>query len=137
MKTQNTKVEVVINEETLTTLSNSIELKIVDCVEKGTLTRGNFRNLPKEILGILSDSNTSLTKKKKIKKRISNLMKKITLNRLNKLMELIGSDVRVLPSVKEQRIIEFRKEFVESRNKMRESLRKYKEEKGDFYKNKI
>ena len=123
MKTQNTKVEVVINEETLTTLSNSIELKIVDCVEKGPFTRGNFRNLPKDILCILSDSNTSLTKKKKIKKRISNLMKKITLNRLNKLMELIGSDVRVLPSVKEQRIIEFRKEFVESRNKMRDSLR--------------
>lgn len=137
MKTQIKKTDVVINTETLTALANAIELKIVDCVEKGPFTRGNFRNLPTMITEVLSDRNVSLSKKKKVKNRVIGLMSKITLNRLNKLMDLIGSEIRVLPSVKEQRIMEFRKSFVEARNKMEESLKRYKEEKGDYYKNRV
>lgn len=87
-------------------------------------------------------SNLSKNQMKKIQKYCYWFYKKPSLKRVNIFFSLLSKTfgierVKVRISLKEEQIQKSRKEWIKARNEADRLLKAYKDEKGDFYKNKI
>ncbi len=122
--------DIILNEETF----NDITLLITELIKsKEWEVKGDISNLVEEFSNNSTSSNT-LSKTKKLKKRIFFLQRVITLKRINNLFSEFNIKATVDYSTKEQKIRSTRKDWVEARNKASEAIVLYKATKGDFYK---
>jgi hypothetical protein len=130
---------------------NEIDKMICDIVDKikKIIKENDYQIIGKEINYSQIDEYYSLEWRHFSKNQMKNIQKychwvekKPSLRKINSLLHLLSKyfeieKVRVKVSKKEEAIQKARKEWLKARDEAERLLRIYKEEKGDFYKNKL